>query len=322
MTAQTKTVIKSYFQRGDKPTEAQFIDLIDSYQDVGGNAGFITQLITLASAGSTGIPYVDSLSSARYVSAGTAGLGVLRAVTTVAAQQALGAGTVGIQILQASTTAAAVNQLGASTVGNQVFSAVTTAAAQAVLGISASILTPGSVLLATQTVTTSVAAVEFVNGSGGVVLDGTYKKYVIEMINVFGSGGPSLKLRTSSNNGVSYDSASSDYVYNVIKANSSSTTVDSFRSSGSPEINIIPAVYDSTNNNPTSDGYIELYNPSLTTNRKTILWRSISSFGNSKEIEHYTGAGSRDAASPINAVQLLTTTTNLTGGIFKLYGVN
>lgn len=34
MTAQSKTVIKSYFQTGDYPTESQFIDLIDSYQDI------------------------------------------------------------------------------------------------------------------------------------------------------------------------------------------------------------------------------------------------------------------------------------------------
>src|SRR6185369_5017169 len=33
MTAQTKTVIKSYFETGDKPTQAQFADMIDSYVD-------------------------------------------------------------------------------------------------------------------------------------------------------------------------------------------------------------------------------------------------------------------------------------------------
>lgn len=37
MTAQSKTVIKTYFETGDKPSQAQFIDLIDSYQDAGGN---------------------------------------------------------------------------------------------------------------------------------------------------------------------------------------------------------------------------------------------------------------------------------------------
>lgn len=34
MTAQSKTVIKSYFETGDYPTQAQFADLIDSYQDI------------------------------------------------------------------------------------------------------------------------------------------------------------------------------------------------------------------------------------------------------------------------------------------------
>lgn len=33
MTAQSKTIIKTYFQTGDKPLESEFADLIDSYQD-------------------------------------------------------------------------------------------------------------------------------------------------------------------------------------------------------------------------------------------------------------------------------------------------
>lgn len=35
MAAQSKTVIKSYFETGDHPTQAQFIDFIDSYADFG-----------------------------------------------------------------------------------------------------------------------------------------------------------------------------------------------------------------------------------------------------------------------------------------------
>lgn len=33
MTKQTKTILKTFFQTGDKPTESQFGDLIDSFQD-------------------------------------------------------------------------------------------------------------------------------------------------------------------------------------------------------------------------------------------------------------------------------------------------
>lgn len=44
MTAQSKTVIKSYFETNDRPTQAEFGDLIDSYQD------YSTAVTRLASA--------------------------------------------------------------------------------------------------------------------------------------------------------------------------------------------------------------------------------------------------------------------------------
>lgn len=47
MTSQTKTVIKSYFETNDKPTQAQFADLIDSYQD----ANTILSTLTSSAAG-------------------------------------------------------------------------------------------------------------------------------------------------------------------------------------------------------------------------------------------------------------------------------
>ena len=51
MTAKSKTDIKAFFETGDKPTEAQFIDLIDSYVDKSGPLG---TLEAAASAGGTG----------------------------------------------------------------------------------------------------------------------------------------------------------------------------------------------------------------------------------------------------------------------------
>lgn len=47
MTAQTKTTIKSYFETGDQPTQSQFSDFIDSYQD----ANILLSTITSASTG-------------------------------------------------------------------------------------------------------------------------------------------------------------------------------------------------------------------------------------------------------------------------------
>jgi hypothetical protein len=42
MTAQNKTTIKTYFETGDRPTQAQFVNLIDSYQDADVTLGAIT----------------------------------------------------------------------------------------------------------------------------------------------------------------------------------------------------------------------------------------------------------------------------------------
>lgn len=69
MTAQTKTVIKSYFETGDRPTQGQFSDFIDSYQD------YDVTLLTLTSA-STGIVVKSSANGV-----------VSRSVTTSAGSQ-------------------------------------------------------------------------------------------------------------------------------------------------------------------------------------------------------------------------------------------
>lgn len=50
----TKAQIKAFFETGDTPTEAQFIDLIDSYVDKSGPLG---QIETAASGGVTGIAF-------------------------------------------------------------------------------------------------------------------------------------------------------------------------------------------------------------------------------------------------------------------------
>lgn len=56
MTAQSKTTVKSYFITGAKPSQAQFADLIDSYQDA--NAGLTA--LTSAVANGFGLLYVIS----------------------------------------------------------------------------------------------------------------------------------------------------------------------------------------------------------------------------------------------------------------------
>jgi hypothetical protein len=58
MTSKSKALIKAFFETGDRPTESQFIDFIDSYVDKSGPIGNIE---TEASAGQTGFAFVSGM---------------------------------------------------------------------------------------------------------------------------------------------------------------------------------------------------------------------------------------------------------------------
>lgn len=56
MTSKTKDQIKAFFETGDAPTQAQFIDLIDSYVDASGPIGYLE---SAASANAQGFAFVS-----------------------------------------------------------------------------------------------------------------------------------------------------------------------------------------------------------------------------------------------------------------------
>lgn len=89
MAVQSKTTVKTYFNTGDKPTEAQFGDLIDSYQDY---SQVLTSFASAASSAAIGLVKV-SAGDVTFVSAGVVGQRVLAAETTAAARDPLGLGT-------------------------------------------------------------------------------------------------------------------------------------------------------------------------------------------------------------------------------------
>jgi hypothetical protein len=197
MASKTKAEIKAFFQTGDKPTEAQFIDFIDSYVDKSGPLG---TLEAAASAGGTGV-------------------GVFAAGVPSIASYAAVRSSMGIEVYTSAQSddiaRAAVSSLYAST-------------AQATSGLATDLLmnpvlvrnaveqfapstTSGWVPIKTVTASAS-ATVDFVNGSGGVVLDGTYKTYALVISGLIpSSDGVQLWMRTSTNGGSSYDNGASNY---------------------------------------------------------------------------------------------------------------
>lgn len=111
MTIVTRTTAKSYFETGDKPTQAQFGDLIDStifQEDVGSFGKILVSANTTASAQNLlGIPGINV--------PGSVGNIIFGATTTASAQQNMGGGTFGRNLFEAITTASGQNQIGSST---------------------------------------------------------------------------------------------------------------------------------------------------------------------------------------------------------------
>lgn len=171
----SKATAAAKFETGDRPTQQDFADFIDSTVFIpAGITGVIevesTASSTNRSLGAFGVVMIaagttasaqghlgiSSIASAN--AQGAVGVQILSAGTTASAQGHLGAGAVGTQLLEAAATASALNALGGGTVGIEVLSAVTTASAVGHLGmISLSDSPQGKVLLASKGAATAAA---------------------------------------------------------------------------------------------------------------------------------------------------------------------
>jgi hypothetical protein len=119
MTIENRTTVKTYFQTGDKPSQDQFENFIDSaifYEDT---SNFGRQLVSASSA----------TSARNLLGVGTVGNNLFTAITTASAQNELGGKTVGKILFETNTTASAQTQIGGGVVGRQIFEATTTASA-------------------------------------------------------------------------------------------------------------------------------------------------------------------------------------------------
>jgi hypothetical protein len=187
MSIVTRTTAKSFFETGDKPTQAQFGDFIDSalfQEDFSSLGKALVSASTTASAqnilggGATGKSLFGASTAAQargILGSGAVGDNLFQAITTAYAQEQIGGGAVGIKSLEASTTASAQTNIGGGVVGRQVFEAATTASAQTNIGggtVGRQIF-EASTTAAAQNIILSNSVVQIVNTQTGAVATGT-----------------------------------------------------------------------------------------------------------------------------------------------------
>ena len=171
----------------------------------------------------------------------------------------------------------------------------------------------------------NVATMSFVNGSGGVVLDDTYKSYLFTFKNIHPeTDNTNLGFLASSNAGSSYGIATTNAVYQAFHKEDDSGAAlqkqlgDDFAQSTSliTFANALGSV-----NDECASGTFELYDPGSATGQKGYL----TLMSNAREdsiAQDWNTAGLINTASAINAIRFQMSSGDIEGGDICLYGIS
>ncbi len=160
-------------------------------------------------------------------------------------------------------------------------------------------------------ISVSAASVDFINGVGGVVLDGTYSTYKFILRGMNGNSGANLDMKYSTNAGGAWSSASSNG--GGIYTRSGSTTVNG-RASW--------VVFDnaSTSTSDCFSGEILVHNLASTNKYKngTSFMSGVTSVG---PYQTEVMGFSFPTISPVNGIQFIMSAGNVNDGVIELYGL-
>lgn len=153
-------------------------------------------------------------------------------------------------------------------------------------------------------------------------LSSTYKAYMVVLDHVApATDDVALLVRTSTNNGSSYDSGASDYIY-YVDGVQSNAAANGTSSAGATSIALTSSGAGSGIGNSTSEsisGYVHIIGHS-TAAYGQLVWQTV--FSNTvPRLVYNNGAGQRVTAADIDAIRFLMSSGNIASGVFTLYGL-
>ena len=185
---------------------------------------------------------------------------------------------------------------------------------------------PTGALTLIKSITASASAsISFVDGTDGVVLDGTYSSYVFKFINIHpATDNVQLQFQGSTNGGSSYGlTITSTAFYSTHDEADTETGLGYSSGSDLAQQTIYQNLVSSVGNDADQNvsGSMLLYNPSSTTYVKHFITNS-NSYNSTDYSVEWHNAGYFNTTSAVNAVQFKMSSGNIDDGIIKLYGVS
>jgi len=178
------------------------------------------------------------------------------------------------------------------------------------------------ILIKTETVSSGVSSVSFVDSASSVVLDNTYKEYIFTFNNIHGSSSSDFQINFSSDSGSNY---------NVTKTTSAISAYHGENDS-TPDVYYIAShdLAQSTNpkkimgtikndNDGSGSGYLSFFEPSSNTFVKHFI--SATQRMDDATSNNFLTAGYCNTTSPINAVQFTMASGNIDAGTIQMFGV-
>ena len=185
-------------------------------------------------------------------------------------------------------------------------------------------LSSGSMVLIKEQTASTSSSVDFVHGSSGVVLDGTYPIYKIEFINIHPDTHDVLfQFNLSADSGSNYnvtktttlyyaqhseDGGTADLTYYANKDVAQSTGVATF------------SLHPGAENDESCSGEFFIFSPSSTTFVKHFMSTMNTYYHNDRSIQTFMG-GYANTTSAVNGIRFLMESGNIQSGTFKLYGI-
>ena len=216
------------------------------------------------------------------------------------------------------------------TVGDLLYASGTTALSKLAAGTNGHVLTlatgvptwaapsAGAMELITTSIASNSTTIDFNN------LNSTYDHYIVVMSDVQPATDDAFfRLRTSSNNGSSYDAGAGNYRYSGT-GNSTGGVLTQYSSASDTHIALTwPTATAGLSNVSTEafSGTVTIYKPSGSTNFTQVNFSNAYTPSAASQFISTVGGGCRTAAADVDAIRFLMSSGNIASGTFKLYGV-